>query len=254
LIKEVFILSNAVVLFRGESLEHYGVLGMKWGVWNEETRNRRQTRRAERRAAVEEASKTQAGQARVARNTKEFGKGGAARIEHAISKGLNPDVAAYREAKRRNTIIAASGIGIAAAGAAAAVAAAYVADDRERSKDVVLKKGTTIERVTTRPDEREEGSAFFSHVPEDSKNYARNADWILGLVDQTYGLKYEAAQEIVSPSIKKRVDTMVELLDKDPAFKRQLQSYLKDRGDISDDVLKYLENPGKKGVSATYGI
>jgi len=234
-------MDDYILLYRGNELEHHGVLGMKWGVWNEETRARHRDRIIERRAAVEEASKTPIGRARIASNTKEFGKGGAARIEHAISKGVDPDVAAYREHKRRNKILAAAGIGIAAAG----IATAYLLDDKARSRDVVLEKGQHFERVTTNPDEREEGSAFFSYLAEDSKQYAKNADLILGLVDQTYGLKYEAAEKIVSPSIKKRVNTMIETFNQDPAFKQRLETYLRDRG-VADERLKYLSNPAKK--------
>jgi len=33
-------MDEPIVLFRGDELEHHGVMGMRWGVWNEETRAR----------------------------------------------------------------------------------------------------------------------------------------------------------------------------------------------------------------------
>ena len=42
-------------------LEHHGVLGMKWGVWNEETRARRAGIRGTKRYRTKEGKLTEAG-------------------------------------------------------------------------------------------------------------------------------------------------------------------------------------------------
>lgn len=88
-----------------------------------------------------------------------------------------------------------------------------------RNGDITYKKGTKIHRMTGTKNEKHSGTTYASVTDFDRgvyqlQGYMNSARRYV----KSYELTMSAAEDIVIPSLKKRVDAMLELADEDPQF------------------------------------
>lgn len=124
--------------------------------------------------------------------------------------------------------------------------------DKETHKTIV-KRGTKIHRLTTRDESKAKGHAYVTYRKEDNARYEgffaallRTKKGPFGYNDPIWTMTYSAAEDLVSPSKKERVDTFIELLDKDPNF---LESITKNKHKQN----KMLENKDTYGFKKFAG-
>ena len=114
--------------------------------------------------------------------------------------------------------------------------------------DLVLKKGTTINRVVPKKwaesEKTHKGHAYASFSEEDRKTYTRMASLIGGGTKLNNLIEFKATKTLKSPSNAKRVSEFKKLMDRDPEIKAELNKamnsplYLKDKRH-----LRNLDNP-----------
>lgn len=85
---------------------------------------------------------------------------------------------------------------------------------------LVLRKGTTIHRVSTTPDERNEGHAYASFTDADIKTY-QTIMKTLGRKNKSFDLTMTLKKDLISPSQKTRVNTFLKLMDT-PEFAKEM--------------------------------
>ena len=85
---------------------------------------------------------------------------------------------------------------------------------------LVLRKGTTIHRVSTTPDERNEGHAYASFTDADIKTYLTIMK-TLGRKNKSFDLTMTLKKDLISPSQKTRVNTFLKLMDT-PEFAKEM--------------------------------
>jgi hypothetical protein len=77
----------------------------------------------------------------------------------------------------------------------------------DKTEGVTLKKGTTINRIARKGDEKDKGFKYASFKASDKEQY----EWLLGVGDAV-NVKYKASKALVSPSEKKQVDEFIKLI------------------------------------------
>jgi hypothetical protein len=86
---------------------------------------------------------------------------------------------------------------------------------------IVIKKGTILNRVSTINNETNSGHAYATFKKKDSVGYMQRSM----LFGPTFNMKMVANEDLISPSQKDRVDTFVELMRKDGTFSKSLAEF-----------------------------
>lgn len=86
------------------------------------------------------------------------------------------------------------------------------------SENIVIKKGTVLNRVSTRADESHTGHAYATFKKKDSLGYMQRSM----LFGATYNMKLLATEDLIAPSQKQRVDAFVELMKTSKTFSQSM--------------------------------
>jgi len=86
------------------------------------------------------------------------------------------------------------------------------------SENLVIKKGTVLNRVSTRSDESNAGHAYATFKKKDSLGYMQRSM----LFGATYNMKMVATEDLIAPSQKQRVDAFVELMKNSKTFSQSM--------------------------------
>jgi hypothetical protein len=91
--------------------------------------------------------------------------------------------------------------------------------ERELSTDnLVIKKGTVLNRVSTVSNETNSGHAYATFKKKDSIGYMQRSM----LFAPTYNMKLIAKEDLIAPSEKQRVDAFIDLMRKDGTFSQSM--------------------------------
>ena len=89
-----------------------------------------------------------------------------------------------------------------------------------RKDSFTIKKGATIYRTAVTDSEKNKtGHAFVSIDKKDALGYMRRGSF---LNQAAYNMTFKVTKDLVSPSMKVRVDEFIKLLDSDDSFKKAL--------------------------------
>lgn len=92
--------------------------------------------------------------------------------------------------------------------------------------DIRVKSGSDVHRIIPKgwveKEKGYKGHAYASYKPEDTKRYKDFAKMFDPSGNNYVDMRFKVTKDLVSPSLKKRVDTFIELIDKDPKFKESM--------------------------------
>lgn len=88
-----------------------------------------------------------------------------------------------------------------------------------KTEGFTLKKGTTIHRVSSIDNEKNEGHAYATFKNKDSVGYVRRS---MLFNQKGYDMTMKVTKDLVSPSRKERVDAFIELCQNDKQFLNDL--------------------------------
>lgn len=117
-------------------------------------------------------------------------------------------------------------------------------------KDIVLPKGQEFHRISKVAEKDVRNCAFVSFDPDDVNRYTAflpgmwNVNTLRPPISPVYKISMEGLTEIKSPSAKKRVDILADLIEKDDAVRRALASDVSGGATMSSHdlaLLKYKE-------------
>jgi|WetSurSiteA1Bulk_404760.scaffolds.fasta_scaffold10013_3 hypothetical protein len=86
------------------------------------------------------------------------------------------------------------------------------------SDNLIIRKGTILNRVSTRPNEEHSGHAYATYKKKDSIGYMQRSMFF----GKTFNMKMVVTKDLIAPSQKQRIDTFVELMRKDGTFSQSL--------------------------------
>ena len=94
----------------------------------------------------------------------------------------------------------------------------------------MIRKGTTIKRLSIRDESAAAGHAYVTYLKGDTKHYKGFFGARLKLLNDNadvYSITMKAKEDLLSPSKKERVQTFLELYKNDPILRKELGSYHK---------------------------
>lgn len=196
-------------------LYHHGIKGMKWGI---------------RRYQRKDGTLTTAGKKRYSEDSSEPNKSKhRSKLEAKYrEQGMSQKQAEFAASRRIKTekIIAVT------AGMTVAAATAYVVNKNVKERaDGIIKSGTTLQRITSTPDENLDRAFYAAYKNVDNTKYkGMYGKQLTALGDNAYKVTLNANQDIKIASRKKAADVFADLYKNDPEFR---ESFIK-----SNNLLK----------------
>ena len=208
-------MSKEVIGITEYVLYHHGIKGMKWGI---------------RRYQRKDGTLTTAGKKRYSEDSSEPNKSKhRSKLEAKYrEQGMSQKQAEFAASRRIKTekIIAVT------AGMTVAAATAYVVNKNVKERaDGIIKSGTTLQRITSTPDENLDRAFYAAYKNVDNTKYkGMYGKQLTALGDNAYKVTLNANQDIKIASRKKAADVFADLYKNDPEFR---ESFIK-----SNNLLK----------------